>query len=183
MDDDKALKNLTLAVFSHGKESDPYGSKIKCLMTVAEELGLRTDSIDYRECVNADERVSKLQEYLNQLDVPIYQVVLVGSSMGGYVSMAVANEYPIAGLFLMAPALWIKSEEYTIHTFNPKTEHVEIVHGMHDDTVSYESSIRFAREHDGTILHLVPDNHRLKSSHAFLSNQFRRFLNDISEQC
>ena len=174
------MKNLTHVVFSHGTESGPFGSKIQRLMTVAEEMGLRTTSIDYRDCSTADERVAMLKEHLNQLDVPLRQVVLVGSSMGGYVSMVAANEQSVAGLFLMAPALWMESGDYTIQTYIPKAAHIEIVHGMLDDTVPYENSIRFAREHDGTILHLVQDDHRLKASHEFLAYQFRRFLDDIS---
>lgn len=173
--------NLSYVVFSHGKESGPLGSKIQRLITVAEEQGLKTTSIDYRECANASERVSLLTRFLNQLDVSTDQVILVGSSMGGYVSMAVANERTVAGLFLMAPALWMKPEEYTIQSYFPKTLKVEIVHGMCDDTVPYENSIRFAKEHDNTILHLVPDDHRLKASHDFLACQFRRFLNDFSK--
>ena len=178
---DSQIENLEYVVFSHGKESGPLGSKIQRLMTVAEELGLKTTSIDYRECANASERISILTDYINQLDVPLNQIVLVGSSMGGYVSIAVANEQPIAGLFLMAPALWMKSEEYNIQSYCPKTQYVEIVHGMHDDIVPYENSIRFAKEHDSTILHLVPDDHRLKASHDFLACQFRRFINDFSK--
>jgi predicted esterase len=176
-----SLENLTLVVFSHGKESGPFGSKIQRLMAVAEELGLRTASIDYRDCTTADERVALLNEHLNQLDVPISHVVLVGSSMGGYVSTVVANEQSVAGLFLMAPALWMNSEEYVIQSYCPKTTHVEIVHGMLDDIVPYENSIRFAKEHDGTVLHLVPDDHRLSVSNEFLACQFRRFLDDISK--
>lgn len=175
------IENLAYVVFSHGKESGPLGSKIQRLMTVAKELGLKTTSIDYRECTNASERVSILTEFLNQLDVPTDQVVLVGSSMGGYVSMAVANKQPIAGLFLMAPALWMKPEEYPIQSYFPKALKVEIVHGMYDDTVPYVNSIRFVKEHDGTILHLVPDDHRLKASYDFLVCQFRRFIEDISK--
>lgn len=172
-------KKINHVVFLHGKESGPYGSKIQRLIAVAEELGLKTTSIGYRECATADERVARLNDYLNQLDVPIEQVVLVGSSMGGYVSMVAANELSVAGLFLMAPALWMNSEEYAIQSYCPKTTHIEIVHGMHDDIVPYENSIRFAKEHDGTILHLVPDDHRLKTSHDFLACQFRRFLDDF----
>ena len=39
------MKNLTHVVFSHGKESGPFGSKIQCLMTVAEEMGTNLDAI------------------------------------------------------------------------------------------------------------------------------------------
>lgn len=85
MEGKKSLKNLTHAVFSHGKESGPMGSKIQRLMVVSEEFGLKTKSIDYRKCATADERVSLLNDYLNKLDILLNQVVLVGSSMGGYV--------------------------------------------------------------------------------------------------
>jgi len=182
LNNNNTLKNLSYVVFSHGKESGPLGTKIQRLMAVAEEFGLKTKFIDYRECATAGERVSLLNDYLNQLDVPINQVLLVGSSMGGYVSMVVANDQPVAGLFLMAPALWMTAEEYTVQSYAPKTPHIEITHGMLDDTVPYENSIRFAKEHDGTILHLVPDDHRLKESHDFLAYQFQRFLEDISKQ-
>ena len=182
MNNNTAMKNLSYVVFSHGKESGPWGTKIQRLMAVAEELGLKTISVDYRECASADERVALLHEHLNKLDIPLNQVVLVGSSMGGYVSMAVANEQPVAGLFLMAPALWMTAEEYTVQSYTPKTPHIEITHGMLDDTVPYENSIRFAKEHDGTILHLVPDDHRLKASHDFLAYQFQRFLEKTSSK-
>ena len=179
MKKDKLLKNLAHVVFSHGKESGPMGSKIQCLMRITEEQGLKTTSIDYRDCATADERVALLNNYLAKLDIPVEQVVLVGSSMGGYVSMAVANERPVAGLFLMAPAIWMTAEEYTIQTYQPKTACIEITHGLYDETVPYENSLRFAKEHNGTILHLVPDDHRLKASHAFLACQFRRFLDSL----
>ena len=166
-------------VFSHGKESGPNGTKIQCLMAVAEELGMLTISLDYRNCASAEERVALLIQTINGIGVPSQQVVLVGSSMGGYVSTVVANEMLVAGLFLMAPALWMPAEEYTIQSYHPMTTKVEITHGLHDDIVPCEHSIRFAREHANTTLHLVPDDHRLKASHDFLTCQFKRFLEEL----
>lgn len=166
-------------VFSHGKESGPNGTKIKRLMAVAEELGIPTISVDYRNCTTADDRVALLRQTIIGLNVPSQQVVLVGSSMGGYVSMVIAGEQSVAGLFLMAPALWMPAEEYTIQSYHPMTTKVEITHGLHDDIVPCEHSIRFAREHANTTLHLVPDDHRLKASHDFLTCQFKRFLEEM----
>ena len=167
-------------VFSHGKESGPYGTKIQRLMAVAEEMGMRTNSVDYRNCTSAMERVALLTQTINGLGVFSQQLVLVGSSMGGYVSTVVANEMLVAGLFLMAPALWMPAEEYTIQSYHPMTTKVEITHGLHDDIVPCEHSIRFAREHANTTLHLVPDDHRLKASHDFLTCQFKRFLEEMN---
>ena len=171
---------LSDVVFSHGKESGPMGSKIQRLMEEANRFGLKTISVDYRNCATASERVALLNDTLKQLDAPPQQVVLVGSSMGGYVSTVVANNLPVAGLFLMAPALWMPAEEYTIQSYQPLTSKVEITHGFNDDVVPCENSIRFAREHEGTVLHLVPDDHRLRASLDFLACQFRRFIEELS---
>lgn len=172
---------LSYVVFSHGKESGPMGSKIQRLMAEAERLGLNTISVDYRNCAMASERVALLNDTLKQLDTPPQQIVLVGSSMGSYVSTVVANSQPVAGLFLMAPALWMPAEEYTIQSYQPQTSKVEITHGINDEVVPHENSIRFAMEHKGTILHLVPDDHRLKASLDFLACQFIRFIKELSE--
>ena len=172
--------NVKYVVFSHGKESGPMGSKIKRLMAETERYGLKSTSVDYRKCANADERVALLNETLKELNIPPQQLILVGSSMGGYVSTVVANSLPVAGLFLMAPALWMLSEEYTVQTYRPQTSKVEIVHGINDEIVPYENSIRFATEQKETILHLVPDDHRLKASLDFLACQFRRFIEELS---
>ena len=174
------MVKLKHVVFSHGKESGPMGGKIKRLMAEAERYGLKTTSVDYRNCANADERAALLNETIKELDIPPQQLILVGSSMGGYVSTVVANSLPVAGLFLMAPALWMPSEEYTVQTYQPRASKVEIVHGINDETVPYENSIRFATEQKETILHLVPDDHRLKASLDFLACQFRRFIEEMS---
>ena len=171
---------LSDVVFSHGKESGPMGSKIQRLMEEADRFGLKTISVDYRNCATASERAALLNDTLKQLNAPPQQVVLVGSSMGGYVSTVVANNLPVAGLFLMAPALWMPAEEYTIQSYQPLTSKVEITHGFNDDVVPCENSIRFAREHEGTVLHLVPDDHRLRASLDFLACQFRRFIEELS---
>ena len=173
--------NLSYVVFSHGKESGPKGAKIKRLMEEAKRFGLNTTSVDYRNCATASERVALLNKTLNDLNTPPEEVVLVGSSMGGYVSTVMANSLPVAGLFLMAPALWMQSEEYTVQLYQPKTSKVEITHGINDEVVPYENSIRFAREYKGTVLHLVPDDHRLKASLDFLACQFVRFIKELSE--
>ena len=172
---------LSYVVFSHGKESGPMGSKIQRLMAEAKRFGLNTISVDYRNCAMASERVTLLNDTLKQLDILPQQIVLVGSSMGGYVSTVVANNLPVAGLFLMAPALWMPAEEYTVQSYQPQTSKVEITHGINDEVVPCENSIRFAKEHEGSILHLVPDDPRLKASLDFLACQFKRFIKELSE--
>jgi len=175
----QAAVPISHVVFSHGKESGPFGRKIQRLIDVAAAMGLGTTSVDYRQCATADDRVALLKATLGRLPVPTSQVVLVGSSMGGYVSTVTANEVPVAGLFLMAPALWLSPDEYPVQVYNPLTEHIEITHGMNDDIVPYENSISLAKKLHGITLHLVDDDHRLSGSHDFLATHFALFLEHI----
>ena len=59
-------------IFSHGKESGPWGSKITQLANEAKTLGFSVDSIDYSNIVSPDERVSILNHYLKTKLKPIY---------------------------------------------------------------------------------------------------------------
>jgi predicted esterase YcpF (UPF0227 family) len=94
-----------LVVFSHGKESGPFGSKIQALMAVARRYGAQVMSVDYREhpagvkhdpnqSGEAERRVAQLlATALPQHD----QLVLVGSSMGGYVSTVASQQLKPGG--------------------------------------------------------------------------------------
>ena len=74
--------------FSHGQESGPWGSKIKRLAAIAKEQGCEVDSVDYTKIKDPDLRVERL---LDILESESGSFVLVGSSMGAYVSL-VASE-------------------------------------------------------------------------------------------
>jgi hypothetical protein len=66
-------------IFSHGKESGPWGGKITKLANIAKELNFSVDSIDYTDTFSPDERVVILNKYLENETQPF---ILVGSSMG-----------------------------------------------------------------------------------------------------
>ena len=91
-------------IFSHGKESGPWGTKITRLARVAEELGFAVLSIDYR---GVDEPAERVRMLLAQCPTESGSPVLVGSSMGGAVSLAAAATPRPSGLFLMAPVIGI----------------------------------------------------------------------------
>jgi alpha/beta superfamily hydrolase len=99
--------------------------------------------------------------------------ILVGSSMGGYVSLVASDEVKTHAVFLLAPALYIpgyKKQKYcTTH------KHLEVIHGWSDDTIPPEHSIKFAKEADCT-LHLISGDHRLNSSIKTVEGLFRKFL-------
>jgi len=164
-----------LVVFSHGKESGPHGEKIQVMRAVAQELGFKTVSIDYTACQDEVERKSLLRSYLSNQSG---KIILVGSSMGGYVSAALANEFELSALFLLCPALSLEGYERVDYT--PRTDKIVLVHGWNDDVVPVESSIQFAREHKA-MLHLLPDNHRLSGSISHLVIWLESLLKSLIE--
>lgn len=143
-------------VFSHGKESGPWGSKISAMAQVVRNLNLGVESVDYRGIEDPTARVEKLLAIGQRLAGPL---ALVGSSMGGHVAAAAANRLETAALFLLAPAFYMPGfEQYTPQDIRVPTV---IVHGWHDDIVPVDNSIRWAREHRAT-LHLLHSGHRLE---------------------
>jgi len=159
-----------LVLFSHGKESGAWGRKIQQLSQVSSKVGFDLDSIDYTDLDQPDERVQRLLLYLSQVDGP---VTLVGSSMGGYVSLVAASLHQVQGLFLLAPALYM--DGYEQQSYQPIPCPLEVVHGWHDDVVPVENSLRFAKTYPCT-LHLVDDDHRLRKSLPSIESWFESFL-------
>lgn len=143
-----------LVCFAHGKESGPFGTKITYLSKVAHAKGFATISPDYRFTRDPDARVRHLlAQPLRGRD----GLVLVGSSMGGYVSAFAASRIRPDALFLMAPAVYMpgydaEPPEYTGDTV--------VVHGWHDDVVPADHALRFARSRHAE-LHLLPAGHTL----------------------
>lgn len=122
-------------VFSHGKDAGPWGVKITALAGNARSEGYEVESVDYRGIDDPRERVHKLVEFCKELKGDL---VLCGSSLGGYVSVAAASLLHARGVFLMAPAL-------TMPGLPPLREKLldcptTIVHGWKDDVVPVEQS-------------------------------------------
>ena len=157
-------------VFSHGKESGPWGAKISALADIARSEGWAVESVDYRGIDDPHERVTRLLGYCREFQG---RLVLVGSSMGGHVSAAAAGVLRPRGLFLLAPAFYMAGyEQYTPQDVACPTA---IVHGWHDDIVPVENSIRWAREHAAT-LHILESGHRLEDRIGEISALLRDFL-------
>jgi predicted esterase len=162
-------------IFSHGKESGPWGSKIRKLAAIAEQLNCTVDSIDYTDLINPEQRVERLSALLQQESEP---VILVGSSMGGYVSVVTALQYQakIKGVFVLAPALYIPG--YAVQEFRLGDNNkfpIEIVHGWNDEVIPSDNSYLFAKENRSS-LHLLPGDHRLNDSLPMIEPLFERFL-------
>lgn len=177
------MKNL-LVVFSHGKESGPWGSKIRALAGVAERLGAQVMSVDYREHPagtlqdqnapgEADRRVDQL---LSMTPPEHRQLVLVGSSMGGYVSTVASIRLPVEGLFLLAPAFYLPG--YANQNLAPRAKKTMIVHGWNDGVVPVQNSIRFAQAHQCD-LYLLDGDHRLNAALPKIEPLFELFLKQV----
>ncbi len=162
-------------IFSHGLESGPWGYKIERLAVVAEQHGLIVDSIDYTDTMDADIRVDRLVSVLKLEPEP---VVLLGSSIGGYVSLVASETVAPHAMFLLAPALYMPGlgqQEYA--SCSP---HTEIVHGWSDDIIPVENSIRYAKQAD-CYLHILSENHTLNDSIDVVERLFDAFLVKVLE--
>ncbi len=157
-----------LVVFAHGKESGPWGTKITRLAEVARARNFDVLSPDYSHTHDPKERVA----HLLKLAPAARTLVLVGSSMGAYVSaMACAALKPRA-LFLMAPALYFPGWDEDPQGCPQDTV---VVHGWRDDIVPVEVGIRFARAR-GAELHVLDSGHTLNDQLASLSQLFDQQL-------
>jgi pimeloyl-ACP methyl ester carboxylesterase len=157
-------------VFSHGKDSEPWGTKITALAATARGEGYEVESVDYRGIDSPTDRISKLSDVCSKLSG---ELVLVGSSLGGYVAVSAAATLHARGVFLLAPALYFPE-------LPPLRQRLldcpaTLVHGWRDDVVPFDQSVRFAREY-GAQLHLLDSDHRLHDQLRFIKYLFEYFL-------
>jgi pimeloyl-ACP methyl ester carboxylesterase len=157
-------------VFSHGQESGPWGRKIAALADVARSEGFEAHSVDYRGIDEPRARVARLVDFCKELSGDL---VLVGSSMGGYVAVASASLLHARGVFLMAPALYMEGlPELRRGILDCPTS---IVHGWQDEVIPVEHSVRFAQTYRAA-LHLVDGDHRLHGQIRVIQYLFEYFL-------
>ena len=160
-----------LVCFAHGKESGPWGTKITRLAEVARARGFEVMSPDYSGTHDPHERVEQLLSLAPSAD----RLVLVGSSMGGYVSaMACAALKPDA-LFLMAPALYFPGWDQEPEGI---PQNCCVVHGWGDAVVPVERAQRFAQRH-GSELHLLHADHTLNDQLPILSTLLDRMFDRV----
>ena len=157
-------------VFSHGKESGPWGNKISALAEVARDEGYEVESVDFRGIDDPQERITRLLAFCRDFQG---RLVLVGSSMGGHVCTAASRLLRAEGLFLLAPAFYMPGYEEL--TPPPPDCPITIMHGWRDDIVPVDNSIRFARRY-GATLHVVDSDHRLQDRIGDLLVFFEHFL-------
>ncbi len=160
-----------LVIFSHGKVTGPNSSRIKSLSQIAIRMGYEVQSLDYRR-LQTQERVNKLNQYLDELERPY---VLVGTSMGGYVSAVSALSHDPLGIFLISPALYLDGyAEAQVEKLSCPTT---VVHGWDDDIVPVQNVIRFAKSAKAS-LHVFAGGHRLRNKLSETESCFEQFLRE-----
>lgn len=162
-----------LVHFCHGKESGPWGLKITRLATVAKSFGYAVESLNYSGIDDPAQRVNKLLS--SQPAIP--NLILVGSSLGGYVATVASKSLSPVGLFLMAPA--IQFPEYADVELIPRAKQTVIVHGWRDAIIPVENSFKLAR-HFRTQLHIIDGDHRLHEQIGIVEMIFKNFLDLLS---
>lgn len=163
-----------LVIYNHGKDSIPWGEKALALAEVAKCHGFMFISPDYQAGNDPDMRVKQLLA----LDLSAYrEIVLVGSSMGGYVITVASEIIRPKGLFLIAPAFYLPGYQCT--DFKPRADRIEVFHGWQDEVVPPENVWRFCRQHHAC-LHMLDADHRLLSVLPVMADAFDRFLSDCA---
>ena len=156
-------------VFSHGKDSEPWGQKIIVLAEVARQLDHPVESVDYRGIDTVEGRVQHLLASCESLPAP---PILVGSSLGSFLAAAASVPLSASGLFLMAPAFDLPGLPATPTVAACPTV---VVHGWRDDIVPVDKALAFARM-QRAMAYLVDDDHRLHASLPKIAGWFEAWL-------
>jgi alpha/beta superfamily hydrolase len=119
---------------------------------------------------NPEERVKHLLRIASVMKGPF---ILVGSSMGGYVSLRASRKLPTVGLFLMVPAVGLPG--YRVSRPVPGCKQMTIVHAWQDEVIPVHNVIDYA-EHHRAELHLVNSDHRLSGQIPMLTQLFDQFI-------
>ncbi|HET8555374.1 MAG TPA: alpha/beta hydrolase [Rhodanobacteraceae bacterium] len=167
-------------ILSHGSDSGPGATKVSALAGVAETLGWSTERPDYGDCDalgfagSVTPRIERLVGHMRASATP---PVLVGSSMGAFVSGLASLEAPCAGLFLLALPTGIP--DYLVTFDMARDVPSMLIHGFEDDVCPMDAALSFARQRGMPTL-LLADGHRLADHVDVVMAQFRLFLERIA---
>lgn len=156
-------------VLSHGRESGPNARKITQLAQLAEQRGHSTFRPDYGTSACAELRLAQLLGLLSNADRPL---ILVGSSMGAYISGLASLQTQVSGLFLLAPPVFFRGEHAPIAL---RAKRTSIVHGWRDELIDPGEVVALARAYQAELL-LLNDDHRLSADIPRIGRSFAEFL-------
>ena len=160
-------------IFSHGKDGSPHGRKAVLFAELAADLNAHLAIPDYRSTSSMEHRIDMLVSLIPQQG----QTILVGSSLGGYLSIMASHRVCVDGIVLLAPALGLPG-------YNPGKPDIKcpnslIIHGWKDTVIPAERVFEYAKRRDGLQLTLVDDDHRLHESFHIIRATFILFMQRI----
>src|SRR5690349_12982444 len=167
-------------LLSHGSDSSPDATKVSALAALAEARGWRTQRPDYREddarghAASVAPRLARLNTAIAAGDVP---PVLVGSSMGAFVSALASLEHPVAGLFLLATPEAIPGVDTALDVRQDVP--TLLIHGWRDEVCPLDGIHAFAARRQLPLL-VLDDDHRLSGSLSMVERQFALFLETLA---
>jgi predicted alpha/beta-hydrolase family hydrolase len=169
-------------ILSHGSDTGPDATKVSVLAKVAESMGWTTERPDYRDddklghAESIEPRIARLHQ---RIAASSTQPVLVGSSMGAFVSGLASLEVPVAGLFLLATPALIPGNDLA---FDVRLDVPTLmIHGWRDDVCPLDEIYEFAGRRELPLL-VLDDDHRLSAHVDAISRQFGFFLEQLAQQ-
>ncbi|RDS81187.1 alpha/beta hydrolase [Dyella monticola] len=167
-------------ILSHGSDSGPDATKVSVLAELAQSMGWSTERPDFREddklghAASVAPRIARLHERMAACSAP---PVLVGSSMGAFVSGLASLELPVAGLFLLATPALIPGNDlaFDVRLDVPTL----LVHGWGDEVCPLDEVYEFAGRRQLPLL-ILDDDHRLGAHIDAISRHFGLFLEQLA---
>jgi predicted alpha/beta-hydrolase family hydrolase len=168
-------------ILSHGSDASPDATKVSLLAALGESLGWHTQRPDYREddarghTGSVAPRIARLRATIEATDAP---PLLVGSSMGAFVSGLVSLDVPVAGLLLLATPSEIPGygRSFDLRRNVPTV----LIHGWHDEVCPWSGVHAFAAQRQLPLL-MLPDDHRLGASMDAITAQFGLMLDRLAQ--
>lgn len=169
------MKKLNI-VYSHGRRGAKGKGKSVRLLKAARELGHHTLEVEYLANDSIPKWINKCQAACSTVQD---NLVLVGSSLGAFVSIEISKHFSPCGMFLLAPALGL--DGYPTLSLSIKHPNVQIIHGWRDRVVNPLDVVKYAQFQLADLL-VINDGHDLRNSLDIIEGEFRRFLNRLSEE-
>jgi alpha/beta superfamily hydrolase len=169
------------AILSHGLDANPQGVKALACAAAARALGWTEERPDYQpfdaarhrsSLGDVEARIAHLRAIAQRSTGPL---VLCGSSLGAFISARVSLEVPVAGLFLMAPPIWLEDYDFALQVALVPTR---VVHGWNDEIITAASVAAWAQVRNLRTT-FVPDTHRLEGHADYCGEELGRFLQSL----
>ena len=164
-----------LVILSLGKSAKFYAE-------ISKHCGFRVACMDYTGIFTPKQKVQHLVNECKRLKMNEKEnVILVGSSIGAYVSLHASSIIRPKGMFLMSPVLKIQDNDINNindnqhKPFTTEMGNIEIIQGWNDTTVDKVIVMNYCRRH-WIPRHLFWDERDLKKSLKVTSVLFERFL-------